>query len=242
MRCSIIIFVLFAITFGRTRSQHCDVDESEHKCGGYCYAAVKPALEYLAILQKRVASYEANQPADTASKILLIDEKLKTLEGQTAIQEELLNSKIQKLEQQLASVQETISKLKPKVFEPFKKIDSKYYYIEHENKKTWHGALKKCLEMGAQLASVQNENEMKALRSRLKPHQKYWIDLNDLDKEGEFISATTGVKGTFFHWYKGEPNNFANSEDCVDLTFEYAMSDRSCDQTHYFICELSSVD
>ncbi|XP_034667476.1 uncharacterized protein LOC117900989 [Drosophila subobscura] len=81
MRCH-IIFILFAITFGRSLSQHCDVHESEHECGGYCYGAVKPVLEYLAILQKRVESCEAKQPAETLSKISLMEEKLENLGGQ----------------------------------------------------------------------------------------------------------------------------------------------------------------
>ncbi|XP_033248892.1 uncharacterized protein LOC117188723 [Drosophila miranda] len=75
MRCS-IVFILFAIPFGGSVSQHCEVSESQHECGGYCYGAVKPVLEYLAILQKRVENCEAKQPADTLSKIGRIDEKL----------------------------------------------------------------------------------------------------------------------------------------------------------------------
>ncbi|XP_022234837.2 uncharacterized protein LOC111082903 [Drosophila obscura] len=102
MRCSIII-ILLAITFGRSLCEHCEVDESQGECGGYCYGAIKPVLEYLAILQKRVESCEAKQPADTLSKIVHMEEKLKTLGRQMAIQEELEKStqaKMEKLELQ----------------------------------------------------------------------------------------------------------------------------------------------
>ncbi|XP_022228055.2 uncharacterized protein LOC111077898 [Drosophila obscura] len=110
MRCS-IVFILLAITFGRSLSQHCEVDESQHECGGYCYGAVKPVLEYLAILQKRVESCEAKQPADTLSKIALMNEKLETLAGHMATQQYLekrSTAKTHELEQQVAAVRQEL--------------------------------------------------------------------------------------------------------------------------------------
>ncbi|XP_022228050.2 intracellular protein transport protein USO1-like [Drosophila obscura] len=428
MRCS-IVFILLAITFGRSLSQHCEVDESQHECGGYCYGAVKPVLDYLAILQKRVESCEAKQPADTLSKIALMNEKLDTLAGhmatqqylekrstaktheleqqvaavrqeldtkstglqelgnsskileqkvaavrqemgekietlgkQMAIQQELesksgehvhklelqldavrkerdekldtlqameksLQEKVKKLEQKLRqerderstglqdlgnssqakihileqqvaavrkemgekietlgkqmaiqqelesksgenvhklelqldavrkerdekldtlqamekSLQEKVKKLelklKPKNFELFKKIGSKYYYIENTKGWSWQGALDICQEMGAHLVSLQNEDELKALDSMLDQNKWYWIDLKKLEAKGEFISATTGVKGTFFHWGEIIGKNY----DCVFL-YRGEMRTYLCGVSDYFICEAYWVD
>ncbi|XP_022226042.2 CD209 antigen-like protein B [Drosophila obscura] len=282
MRCS-IVFIFLAITFGRSLSQHCEMDESQHECGGYCYGAVKPVLEYLAILQKRVESCEAKQPADILSKLALMDEKLESL----AIQQDLekrSTAKSQELELQVAAVrqemveqietlqelekssQEKFNKLDEKCqklelqqasdrkeietelknIDLFKKIGTKYYYIEDkmDERTNWQGALDNCHEMGAHLVSLQSEDELKALRRFLDSDHIYWIDLNDIETEGEYISATTGIQGTFFHWHENEPNNFGNGERCVELNTylngkEGWMNDVPCSQSHDFICEMA---
>ncbi|XP_033250113.1 uncharacterized protein LOC117189153 [Drosophila miranda] len=141
MQCS-IVFILFAITFGGSVSQHCEVDESQHECGGYCYVAVKPVLEYLAILQNRVESYEAKQPADTLSKIAQMDKKLETLGKELAIQQELKKSSQQvdtlsplaeidkKLEARLGRIQQELEKSSKQMADTLSKIaqtDEKLY-------------------------------------------------------------------------------------------------------------------
>ncbi|XP_002133283.3 CD209 antigen-like protein B [Drosophila pseudoobscura] len=294
MQCS-IVFILFAITFGRSLSGHCEVDESQHECGGYCYVAVKPVLEYLAILQNRVESYEAKQPADTQSRIAEMDKKLETLGRELEIQQELKKSsqqvdtlsplaeieKNEKLEAGLERIQQELEKSSKQMADTlskiaqideklyaqgrqieiqqeltkithmrlqrllvFEKIGSKYYYIERKIKMNWSDALHKCREMGAHLASLQSEDEIKALYRVLQPNQWYWIDLNDIKKDREFISATTGLPGTFFHWHENEPNNKDNSEHCVELytfmsTSQALMNDQSCSDGNFFICQTS---
>ncbi|XP_017152509.1 collectin-10-like [Drosophila miranda] len=247
MLCS-IVFILYAITFARSLSQHCEVDETQHECGGYCYGAVKPVLEYLAILQKRVGNCEAKQPADTLSKIAQMDEKLETLGRKLAIQQKSERSsqaadtisKLAQIDEKLADLGRQMAIQLELVL--FKKIGSKYYYIENEIRTNWRDALDKCGEIEAHLVSVQSEDEMKALVMMLDDNKRYWTDLNDLKTEGEFISATTGLKGTFFHWQEPEPNDMENSEDCVEIrTFsdEDGMNDQSCNERIYFICEAS---
>ncbi|XP_033236804.1 accessory gland protein Acp29AB-like isoform X1 [Drosophila pseudoobscura] len=249
-----IVFILLAITFERSLSQHCEVDETQHECGGYCYGAVKPVLEYLAILQKRVENCEAKQPADTLSKIAKMDEKLKTLGRVLAIQPKSERSsqerKLAQIDEKLAALgrqmeleKKTLMRLQRLVL--FEKIGSKYYYIENEITTNWRDALHKCGEIEAHLVSLQSEDEMKVLRRKLDKNKRYWTDLNDLKTEGEFISATTGLKGTFFHWQEPEPNDMENSEDCVEIrTFSDKdwMNDQSCFERIYFICEASWDD
>ncbi|XP_033249852.1 uncharacterized protein LOC108162329 isoform X2 [Drosophila miranda] len=161
MRCS-IVFILLAITFGRSLSQHCEVDETQHECGGYCYGAVKPVLEYLAILQKRVENCEAKQPADTLSKIAQMDEKLETLGRELAIQQKSEGSSPQAADtiSKLAQIDEKLADLGRQMaiqlelekktqmglqrLVIFKQIGSKYYYIEKEITTNWRDALDKC--------------------------------------------------------------------------------------------------
>ncbi|XP_026843113.1 collectin-11-like [Drosophila persimilis] len=238
-------------------SQHCEVDESQHECGGYCYGAVKPVLEYLAILQMRVESYEAKQPADTLSKIAQMDKKLETLGRELAIQQELEKSsqsadtlkQLAKIDEKLEAglgrqlmIQQELEKSSKQLADTLLKIaqnDEKLevlgrqFAIELELEKSSQMRLQR-LELFEKI----RKDETKALGRMLNKTQRYWIDVNDIKKEGEFISATTGLPGTFFHWQENEPNNKESSENCVELiTAEFWMNDQSCHYENYFICE-----
>jgi len=67
----------------------------------------------------------------------------------------------------------------------------------------------------------------------------YWIDINDLAKEGEYNSLTTGLRAPFVKWHPNEPNN-ENIENCVMLKEwdeDIAMNDAPCCTDFNFICE-----
>ncbi|KRF98346.1 uncharacterized protein Dwil_GK27434 [Drosophila willistoni] len=89
----------------------------------------------------------------------------------------------------------------------FRKIGQKYYHIENSEGNTWFGALQRCAEWGGHLVSFQNEHEWNSVRAALKIYGSYWIDINDLNREGTFVSATSGNSPSFVRWYRGEPNN-----------------------------------
>lgn len=123
---------------------------------------------------------------------------------------------------------------------PFEKIGSKFYYIEHDIHLNWWDAGTLCARLGGHLASIQNEDELNAIIQKLSKW-RYWLDINDLDKEGEFKSSTSNQIQTFFSWFPGEPRS-GGEEDCVHLETRnsdrvYAMNDMDCNFKSCFICE-----
>ncbi|EDW04623.1 GH22505 [Drosophila grimshawi] len=104
---------------------------------------------------------------------------------------------------------------------------------------SWHAAGERCNLFGGHLISLQNRNELDALASRLRSGLSYWTDINDINKEGEFLSHTTNSKAPFLHFSKTEPNNFFN-EDCVLLKPDMEMNDFPCNVLENFICELKA--
>ncbi|KAH8266625.1 hypothetical protein KR018_003825, partial [Drosophila ironensis] len=114
-------------------------------------------------------------------------------------------------------------------------IGSRRFTIEHGRKLNYFDAAKECEVMGGHLATIRNENELKAINAKLRHAQFYWIDLNDLDNFGEYVVSATGKRGTFFHWDEGEPNHLRQNEHCVELAWGH-MNDRVCADVNNFIC------
>ncbi|XP_043064345.1 C-type lectin 37Db-like [Drosophila ficusphila] len=100
----------------------------------------------------------------------------------------------------------------------------------------WFAAQKTCMQMGGQLAVIQDEQELGALRSRITNDASYWLDITDLVNQGEFESWTTGTRAPFLKWRSGEPNHAREGERCVDLK-QGAMVDDWCENGYYFICQ-----
>ncbi|XP_060656257.1 C-type lectin 37Db [Drosophila nasuta] len=123
---------------------------------------------------------------------------------------------------------------------PYEQIGSKYYYIERSTERTWLGAHHKCRAIGGHLLSINNKNEFDAINRNLDEEYNYWIDINDLTKEGEFLSVATGRKATYFNWHENEPNNKDGFEHCGELNYGYdkhLMNDNNCFEKQFFICE-----
>ncbi|XP_037708401.1 C-type lectin domain family 4 member M-like [Drosophila subpulchrella] len=123
----------------------------------------------------------------------------------------------------------------------FKRIGTRYFYIESEVKQNWHMANETCREMGGYLASIENKEELKNIDNKLKDSSFYWLGINDLRKEGQYVSEATGKNATFLPWRIGQPDNDKSNEDCVHLSsFEIqhnSMNDLPCTEKLYFICQ-----
>ncbi|KAH8282393.1 hypothetical protein KR054_007370, partial [Drosophila jambulina] len=118
----------------------------------------------------------------------------------------------------------------------FKRIGSRLFYISTKVTLDWFSAGNACQEMGGKLATIQNKDELKLIVSKLKWNSGYWLDLNDLSKEGEFVSSNSGKPASFLNWRKGQPDNYNNNEHCVQLINNY-IYDCSCSDKRRFICE-----
>jgi len=122
----------------------------------------------------------------------------------------------------------------------FRRIGWKYYYIDNVKAMNWFEAAHKCHELGGHLVTLHSQDELEALTLEFK-QRFYWIDTNDLAKEGEYYSLTTGLRAPFLNWYSpGEPNNIKQNEHCVQLrevNGVYTMNDARCADHCYIICE-----
>ncbi|XP_062135433.1 C-type lectin 37Db isoform X3 [Drosophila sulfurigaster albostrigata] len=126
------------------------------------------------------------------------------------------------------------------ILDRWQRIGSKYYYIERLEEVAWYEALSKCQAIGGHLLSIKNQEEFDAIKCELDREKHYWIDINDLTKEGEFISGATGQKATYFNWHQTEPNNKNGNENCVELYYhndKHLMNDDNCQEKELFICE-----
>ena len=83
------------------------------------------------------------------------------------------------------------------------------------------------------LMVVDSKQELDALI--LKPNTHYWIDLNDIENEGNWKSSLTGNAG-FIRWRMNEPSN-STEEDC-GILYENEMADGPCPMKWQFICEV----
>uniref|UniRef100_B4MQD2 GK19388 n=2 Tax=Drosophila willistoni TaxID=7260 RepID=B4MQD2_DROWI len=91
--------------------------------------------------------------------------------------------------------------------------------------------------MGAHLASPHNFKEFNHLREVANKRRSYWLDINDLGKEGEYVSETTGMPSDFLLFQPNEPRNLNDSQHCIRLV-DSEMDDEVCSSKFYFICEL----
>jgi hypothetical protein len=98
------------------------------------------------------------------------------------------------------------------------------------------------LAPGADLAVISTSQENTALWSQAVNlrEQHYWIGLDDLATEGQFLwsDGTLEDASGFNSWSPGEPNNWNDSEDCAHLwSFEPSWNDISCAESMGAICE-----
>uniref|UniRef100_A0A6P4ESB3 Accessory gland protein Acp29AB-like n=1 Tax=Drosophila rhopaloa TaxID=1041015 RepID=A0A6P4ESB3_DRORH len=119
--------------------------------------------------------------------------------------------------------------------ENFEKMGDRYFYIEQQHKRNWFAAVRACRDMGAQLAVIENQAEMNSIYEK-QTLGRYWLDISDLVKRGEFSSLTTGLKAPFINWRSDQPDNLSNSKHCVNM-FGPLMYNDNCETEHYFVCQ-----
>lgn len=183
-------------------------------------------MEYAGILQAQV--YPNNESPQVLSRSELEDLKNEL---------KLLRDKVEAHEQKLLKYeQNTINQNKL-----FKKFGSKYYYIEDQHRMNWFAAAYRCQNLGGHLVSLQSDEDFNVLVAQLKKPKSYWIDINDLTHEGEFLSHTTGRLAEYLNWYpNGSPDNARGNENCGQLwniDGRYGMNDETCTNLFYFVCE-----
>ncbi|KAH8362881.1 hypothetical protein KR084_002258 [Drosophila pseudotakahashii] len=142
----------------------------------------------------------------------------------------------QQIEIQQTSFQELLVKTNLRFAPPkFEKLGSRFFYFEHNTQQNWTTAANSCRQMGGYLAAIQNEQELNAITGMLHSYKSYWLGINDIEKEGEYVSVASGKRAPFLKWSPYHPNHLDNNQDCVMYNRE--MFDNWCKEEYYFICQ-----
>jgi hypothetical protein len=107
---------------------------------------------------------------------------------------------------------------------------------------TWHRAEAYCRELHGHLVTIHDRAEdiFIFLEANKHSHDRYWIGLNDIHREGTFEWAS-GSPVHYTRWAPGEPNDAGGNEDCVQINRYHPSdewNDEPCDQLLRFVCEI----
>lgn len=120
---------------------------------------------------------------------------------------------------------------------PFESFEGKGYFFCGTARK-WRNSVDDCLAIGAELVAIssQEENTFVAEQANARTDGKWWIGLNDRDTEGEYVWSS-GASFDFEAWNEGEPNNYDNDENCVEMYSNTGLwNDVLCRNEQGFIC------
>lgn len=165
--------------------------------------------------------------------------KLENIEGQLQVLRIGQNNTQRQLEallQKLTGIEIFLEKMALSKTSSFEQIGSRLFYIESEKYETWYNAANTCIRMGGHLAGIQSDEELSQITEKLQKGNSYWLDINDLVNEGEYMSATTSRRATFLKWRPNQPKDLYGNRDCVFLANGF-MEDYGCNFKWNFICE-----
>ncbi|KAF6717540.1 Galactose-specific lectin nattectin [Oryzias melastigma] len=106
----------------------------------------------------------------------------------------------------------------------------------------WGDAELHCVSQGANLVSVQSNEEeafIKTLIRNFDPAQAdTWIGLSDAEKEGGWLWSD-GSKITFQAWHSGQPDNYKGKEHCATTNYGTTKkwNDLPCTYKYGFVCK-----
>ena len=84
------------------------------------------------------------------------------------------------------------------------------------------------------LAVISDQTEL----DQLNQTATYWIDMNDIETEGTWVSSFTD-DASFISWAPNEPSTTQEEiEDCGFITGNSGMADDQCTSVRAFICEM----
>ena len=104
---------------------------------------------------------------------------------------------------------------------------------------TYDAAVSQCGSDNAVLAIPRSEAENTFI-ANLVPNEKLWIGINDIAREGRFVSVD-GRDISYTKWLAGEPNNNYGDEDGVEILGDRGITewnDKKVTHTRKFICSV----
>ncbi|XP_043068640.1 C-type lectin 37Da-like [Drosophila bipectinata] len=126
--------------------------------------------------------------------------------------------------------------------DPFVKIGNGYYYIENSQTVNWYTAYHSCRKLGADLVTLENQEELKALQEYNLTSGFYWTSGSDLAFTGKHVWFSDAESISSDLWLPNEPNNADCNERCVLLSVantlaDSGLNDVTCSRNTSFICE-----
>ncbi|XP_062134646.1 C-type lectin 37Db-like [Drosophila sulfurigaster albostrigata] len=227
---NLILALLLLVFVLRSNAENC---KEKNEFQSLCFSTIKPILDRSKSLQREVDNlkHEAENLSEFKKSMEHLEAKTNTILQNMASQNE-------KVEEKLQNLQKLIEVKNAEVGLPYQKIGSKYYYIEKNEKVNWFQAANRCTAIGGHLISFKNQHEIDAIKKILPPSTDYWIDINDLANEGEYVSVATGSRASYLIWRSGQPDNYNKIEHCGEINSNiYQMNDFSCSKEQLFICE-----
>ncbi|KAH8352600.1 hypothetical protein KR084_005286, partial [Drosophila pseudotakahashii] len=228
----------------------CLLKDPPNQCGGFCLSVLTPVLNHLTISEDKRNSIDSNKSNEVLVRQYTMETQLAALqEKQTAFEISLetlqkgldtnqqnLTERQDDLESQLSALQEAFLRVETKIkYMGFELIGEKYLYIEKVSEKNWSSASKTCRNMGGHLADIKDQEELNAIQANLKKDTHYWLGINDLGKEGDYLSMPSGKEAPFLKWASGRPTQL-NTFNCVFL-YNGEMYDYPCNYSFRFICQ-----
>jgi len=112
-------------------------------------------------------------------------------------------------------------------------------YRFNEQAMTWSEAQQFCNNTQAKLVEIDSAEENLAILEEIKKQgykgkkMEFWLGLTDLEKEGDWMLASTGERPAYTNWAEDEPNDHGGGEDCAYLNIRDVFNDIPCDAASY---------
>merc|ERR1712098_715195 len=81
----------------------------------------------------------------------------------------------------------------------------------------WYQAQEDCWGQNGFLAEIKSEEQQKRLEGFLPYDTNFWIGLNDIANDGDFVWAESHQSVDYTNWHPGQPDNGSGDEDCVHI-------------------------
>ncbi|XP_041566337.1 accessory gland protein Acp29AB-like [Drosophila elegans] len=203
------------------RRSVCLLEDAPSQCGAFCLAALQPLID---------DNYQISTRLDG------IEGRLNRTEEQL----QLLQAKMEDLHLVLKDGMQLLSKMAAQKVHPrFKKIGTRFFYIEYHKMVTWPVAAGICRRMGGYLAAIKNGEELEVISAELKTDTSYWLGIKAQTKKGNWVSLASGKPATPFKLVS-QPGEEDHTRYCIDL-YEDTFFENDCTELYYFICQADNV-
>ncbi|XP_073763999.1 C-type lectin lectoxin-Lio2 [Danio rerio] len=110
------------------------------------------------------------------------------------------------------------------------------FYFVAENM-SWSNAQTYCRQHYIDLASVLDYADVEEALGSIDPdyYANVWIGLYRHGPTDPWLWSDSGTS-TFIPWGPGQPNNYANSQYCVELERNWVLNDLNCNTKLSFVC------